>query len=368
MEFSFSREQEDLRSSLRDFLSRRSGSEARNRLLKSGYALDRDLWHAMAQQLGLMGIALPEQVGGSDAGFLETSIVLEELGRDAYAGPYFSTVAASWVLEHAGEKSPSPLERLADGSRIFTLAVVEDGGTWARPGHTTTAFEVADGYRLSGSKVHVTDADTADEFVVVANLPEGPAWFTVAADAPGVSVVMGESLDLTRPIGRLVLQDAPATLMVPPATAGAVLADVNDKAAVALAAEMVGGADAALRQSVAWSLERTQFGRPIGSFQAIKHMSADALVEVETARVLTQYAAWAIDEGTPDRSVVASMAKQAASDAIGLAAGNNIQIHGGIGFTWEHSAHLYFRKAKASSALFGTAPHHRDRIADLLAV
>ncbi|RLV55344.1 acyl-CoA dehydrogenase [Aeromicrobium phragmitis] len=368
MQFSFSREQEDLRSSLRDFLSRRSGSEARNRVLKSGYALDRGLWDSMAQQLGLLGLALPESVGGSEAGFLETSIVLEELGRDAYAGPYFSTVAASWVLQHAGEDGATTLEQLASGSRIFTLAIADEGGTWARPGHRTTAFEVADGHRLAGLKVNVTDADTADEFVVVADLPDGPAWFRVAADAPGVSVVMGESLDLTRPIGQLVLQDAPAILVVGPAAAGEILADVNDKAAVALSAEMVGGADAALRQAVAWSLERTQFGRPIGSFQAIKHMSADALVEVETARVLTQYAAWAIDERTPDRSVVASMAKQAASDAFSLAAGNNIQIHGGIGFTWEHSAHLYFRKAKATSALFGTAPQHRDRIADLLAV
>jgi alkylation response protein AidB-like acyl-CoA dehydrogenase len=179
---------------------------------------------------------------------------------------------------------------------------------------------------------------------------------------------VGESLDITRPIGRISFHDAPATLVVGPASAGRVLAEVNDKAAVILAAEMVGGAAAALDQSVSWSLERTQFGRQIGSFQAIKHMCADALVEIETARVLTNYAAWAIEETAPDRSVVASMAKQAASDAFCLAAGNNIQIHGGIGFTWEHSAHLYFRRAKASSVLFGTPQRHRDRIADLLAI
>ncbi|MFS0883891.1 acyl-CoA dehydrogenase family protein [Aeromicrobium sp. 179-A 4D2 NHS] len=365
MEFSFSREQEDLRRSVRDFLARRSGSQARNRLLTSGYELDRDLWNALAQQLGLQGLAVPDGQGGSGAGFMETAIVLEELGRDGYAGPYLSTVIASWVLEQTGSER---LESLADGSRIFTVAIADEGGTWSAPGHATRAHAVSDGHRVSGHKVNVTDLDTADEFIVLARLPEGPAWFAVERDAPGVTVDVRESLDLTRPVGHLVLHDVPATLVVDPLSAERVLAEVNNRAAVALAAEMVGGAAAALEQSVSWSLERTQFGRPIGSFQAIKHMCADALVEIETARVLTNYAAWAIDEGAPDRSVVASMAKQAASDAFALAAGNNIQIHGGIGFTWEHSAHLYFRRAKASSALFGTPKRHRDRIADLLAV
>lgn len=368
MEFSFSREQEDLRTSVKDFLSRRSGSEARNKILKSGYEFDRELWTTMAQQLGLQGLAVPESADGSGAGFIETSIVLEELGRDSYAGPYFSTIAASWVLAHGGDQASEALRSLADGSRIFTLAIADEGATWSAPGHATKAFEVGDDHRLSGLKVNVTDADTADDFIVIATLPEGPAWFSVAADAEGVTVDLRESLDLTRPIGHLVLHDVKATLLVGPQSAGRVLAEVNDKAAAALAAEMVGGAKAALDQSVSWSLERTQFGRPIGSFQAIKHMCADALVEIETARLLAEYAAWAIEEGAPDASVVASMAKQAASDAFSLAAGNNIQIHGGIGFTWEHSAHLYFRRAKASSALFGTPHRHRARIADLLAV
>lgn len=368
MEFSFSREQEDLRSSVKDFLSRRSGSEARNTILKSGYAFDRELWKTMAQQLGLQGLAVPEAADGSGAGFIETSIVLEELGRDSYAGPYFSTIAASWVLEHGDDAASERLRSLAEGSRIFTLAIADEGGTWSRPGHSTRAFEVGDEHRLTGRKVNVTDADTADEFIVIASLPQGPAWFSVAADAEGVTVDVRESLDITRPIGHLEFHDVKATLVVGPQDAAAVLAEVNDKAAAGLAAEMVGGAQAALDQSVRWSLERTQFGRPIGSFQAIKHVCADALVEVETARLLTEYAAWAIEEKAPDASVAASMAKQAASDAFNLAAGNNIQIHGGIGFTWEHSAHLYFRRAKASSALFGTPQRHRARIADLLAV
>lgn len=369
MEFSFSREQEDLRTSVRDFLARHSGSEARNDLLKNGYRFDRELWTAMAHQLGLQGLALPESVDGSGAGFIETAIVLEELGRDSYAGPYFSTIAASWVLTHGDAAAHELLAGVADGSRVLTLAIPDREGTWSAPGDSTRALEYGDGMRLFGTKVNVTDAGTADTFVVIAQLPEGGrAWFAVDADAEGVTVDVRESLDLTRPIGHLTLHRAPATLLVGPDLADDVLTEVNVKAAAALAAEMVGGAGAALDQSVAWSLERTQFGRPIGSFQAIKHMCADTLVEIETARLLSQYAAWAIDADSSDAEVSASMAKQAASDAFCLAAGNNIQIHGGIGFTWEHSAHLYFRRAKASSALFGTADRHRDRIADLLAI
>lgn len=366
MEFSFTREQDDLRSSVRSFLDRHSGSDARNTIVKSGHEFNRELWTAMAQQLGLQGISVSESAGGSGAGFLETAIVMEELGRDIYAGPYFSSIAASWVLAHAEETTL--LESLADGSRVFTIAVPDEGGTWSNPGTRTKATRSSDGYRLSGLKINVTDPGEADEFIVLADLPEGPAWFIVSATGDGVAVEAQDSLDFTRPIGRLVLHQAPATLVVAPDAAGDVLDEVNVKATVALAAEMVGGAEAALQQSVSWSLERTQFGRPIGSFQSLKHMSADALVDIETARVLTNYAAWAIDANTPDHRVTASMAKQSASDAFTLAAGNNIQIHGGIGFTWEHTAHLYFRRAKASSALFGTPHHHRNRIADLLGV
>lgn len=365
MEFSLSREQDDLRTTLRDFLSRRSGDEARRTLLTSGRECDRDLWRDMAEQLGLQGLSLAEEVGGSGAGFVETSIVFEELGRDLCAVPYFSTVAASWVLAEANDAEDA-LAPLLDGSRIATLAITDTGSRWPTPSVQAKAIATSDSYRIFGSKAWVTDLDTADDFVVYAQLPTGAAWFLVAADSPGVTVETGDSLDLTRPVGQVTFHDAPATLLIDPATAAAVFATVNNKAAVALAAEMVGGASAALEQSVAWSLDRTQFGRPIGSFQAIKHMCADTLMDIEAARVLTTYAAHAIDENRHDTAVVASMAKQAAADAFIQAAGNNIQIHGGIGFTWEHDAHLYFRRARASAALFGTPDQHRDRISELL--
>ncbi|QSR24853.1 acyl-CoA dehydrogenase [Nocardioides aromaticivorans] len=369
MDFSFTQEQDDLRDAVRSFLRKRAGEDARRALLTDGYSFDRELWRCMAQELGLPTLAITEERGGSGAGFLETAILFEELGRDLYAGPFFSTVVATWVVETAtGATADALLAEVADGAVVLTAAITDDAGTWSQPGTATRAVETPDGHRLSGTKTRVTDAAIADALVVWAQLPDGPGWFLVRADARGVSITAEESLDLTRPVGTVHLADVPATLLVAPDRAAAVLATVGTRAGAALAAEMVGGAQAALEQSVAWSKSRQQFGRPIGSFQALKHLCADALVEIEAARVLTHYAAWAVGADRPDAPLLASMAKQAASDAYAQAAGNNIQIHGGIGFTWEHEAHLWFRKAKASGALFGTAREHRSRIADLLAI
>lgn len=369
MDFSFTQEQDDLRHAVRSFLRKRAGEGARRSLLTEGYTFDRALWTSMARELGLPTIAVAEERGGSGAGFLESAIVFEELGRDLYAGPYFSTVVATWVVEAATSQwADDVLAQVADGEMVLTAAIADESGSWSAPGAATRALATPQGHRLSGFKVRVTDAAIATAVVVWAHLPEGPGWFLVRTDDPGTTVTLEESLDLTRPVGTVRLADAEATLLVGPDHAGEVLDLVCTRAAAALAAEMVGGAQAALDQSVAWSKSRHQFGRPIGSFQALKHLCADALIEIEAARVLTHYASWAVDSGQADASLLASMAKQAASDAYAQAAGNNIQIHGGIGFTWEHEAHLWLRKAKASGALFGTAREHRNRIADLLAL
>lgn len=369
MDFSFSQEQDDLRHAVRSFLRKRAGEDARRALLTDGYSFDRDLWRSMSQELGLPTLAVAEERGGSGAGFLESAILFEELGRDLYAGPFFSTVVSTWIVEAAaGATADAVLADVADGELVLTAAIADPDGTWSEPGTATRAVATPDGHRLSGVKARVTDAAIADALVVWAQLPEGPGWFLVRAEASGTTITAEESLDLTRPIGTVQLADTPATLLVGPDQAAAVLDTVGTRAAAALAAEMVGGAEAALEQSVAWSKSRQQFGRPIGTFQALKHLCADALVEVEAAKVLTHYAAWAVGADRPDAPLLVSMAKQAASDAYAQAAGNNIQIHGGIGFTWEHEAHLWFRKAKASGALFGTARQHRSWIADLLAV
>jgi len=369
MDFSFTRDQEDLRDAVQSFLRKRVGDAGRRGLLEQGYDFDRSLWRSMAQDLGLQTLAVPEERGGSGAGFVESSILFEELGRELYAGPFFSTVLATWVLESSSsEAADETLEAVSAGELVLTAAIVGEGGTWEAPGSSVRAVATTAGHRLTGTKTHVTDPSTAEAFVVWAHDTEGPAWFLVGADATGVDALAETSLDLARPVGTLRLADAPATRIIGADRAAAVLATALTRGCVALAAELVGAAQAALDQAVDWSRSRHQFGRPIGSFQALKHLCADALVEVEAARVLVHYAAWAVASEQADAPVIASMAKQAAADAAAQAAGNNVQIHGGIGATWEHEAHLWLRRAKASGALFGTPRHHRGRIADLLAV
>ncbi|WP_116198598.1 acyl-CoA dehydrogenase family protein [Amycolatopsis circi] len=367
MDFTFAQEQEDLRDAVRSFLRKRAGADARRELLHTGYAFDREVWRSMARDLGLQTLTVPEERGGSGAGFLESMIVFEEMGRELFSGPFFSTVLATWVLDaSASDAANTALQQVADGDLVLTAAIADESGTWSAPGTATRAVATPDGHRVTGAKARVTDLPVADAFVVWAQTAEGPSWFLAPAGADGVEAIAEESLDLARPIGTLRLTDTPATLIVGPGQAAAVRESVDTRACVALAAELVGTAQAALDQSVEWSKSRHQFGRPIGSFQALKHLCADALVEVEAARVLTHYAAWAIAAGQAEAPVLASMAKQAAADAAAQAAGNNIQIHGGIGATWEHEAHLWLRRAKASGALFGSPRQHRARISDLL--
>ncbi|WP_375001667.1 acyl-CoA dehydrogenase family protein [Aeromicrobium sp. CTD01-1L150] len=369
MKFSFTREQDDLRRTVREFLAQHAGRDALQAISHEGYAFDTATWSRMARQLGVQGLAVPERFGGSEVGELETSIVLEEMGHVLYAGPFLSTLLATTVLRAADETVQEELlPAVAEGDAIWTVALVDEGHTWSSPGRKTVADAGASGHVLTGRMVYVTDPAAASSFVVHAQTAEGPAWFVVEADAPGLTVTVSEGLDLTREIGHVDLRDVPARLVVPPVCAAAVHADLLDAAAVGLAAEMVGGAASCLEQAVSWSAERHQFGRPIGSFQAIKHRCADVLVEIETARVLTHYAAYALSESTHDASLVASMAKQAAADAFHQAAASNIQIHGGIGFTWEHPAHLYLRRAKASAAFFDDSTHHRERIATLTSI
>jgi alkylation response protein AidB-like acyl-CoA dehydrogenase len=367
MQFSLTQEQEDLRQFVRDFLAQHAGDQQLHRISRDGYSFDRATWSTMAGQLGIQGLVVPEELGGSGATTLEAAIVLEEMGRALYAGPFLSTFLGTQVLRAAApEVRQQVLPGVADGSTILTVAVADAGASWSTPGSATKAVPTADGYVISGEKRYVTDAGTATILLVWAHTPDGPGWFMVEQGTPGLEPLVSEGLDLTREIGHVHLSRTPATLVVPPAAADATLRHLLDTAAVALAAEMVGGAGACLDQAVAWSKDRLQFGRPIGSFQAVKHACANTLVELETARMLAQYAAYANSAGAHDASVVASMAKQAAADAYYQAAGTNIQIHGGIGFTWEHRAHLFLRRAKADAALFDDSIHHRARVADLL--
>jgi alkylation response protein AidB-like acyl-CoA dehydrogenase len=350
-------------------------SEVR-RLMETTEGYDPAVWSQMANELGLQSLHIPEAYGGQGFTFVELGIVLEEQGRALLCAPYFSTVvlAANAILNAGTDDEKSALlPGIASGETIATLAFTEPNGKWDADGITMEAREDGDGYVLSGTKMFVLDGHTADLVVVVARTAgtsgeDGIAFFTVAGDAPGLTRTALATMDQTRKQARLEFADVKAAKLGTPGTGWAALSTTLDQAAVALSNEMVGGAQFVLEESVQYAKDRVQFGRPIGSFQAIKHKCADMLLEVESAKSAAYYAAWAAAEGNDEAPVVASLAKAYCSDAYFHAAAENIQIHGGIGFTWEHNAHLYFKRAKSSEILLGDATYHRELLAQRIGI
>ena len=369
MSMTFSAEQDELRSSVRRFLEQKSPSAEVRRLMETEEGYDPAVWSQMASQLGLQGLALPEEHGGSGYGFIEQIAVLEEMGRALLCAPYFSTVvlAATALLESGDEAAQKDLlPGIADGSTIATLAWVEDPSSWDTSAISATARRNGDGYAIDGTKTLVLDGHIANLLLVVAQTDGGPSLFAVEADASGLSRRSLETLDMTRKLASLELAGTPARLIAEEGAATRILERTLQHAVVALSAEQVGGAQKCLEMSVDYAKLRVQFGRPIGSFQAIKHKCADMLLEVESAKSAAYYAAWAIADGTDEVPVVVPLAKAYCSDAFANAAAENIQIHGGIGFTWEHDAHLFYRRAKSSEQFLGSASEHRDLLAQAL--
>ncbi len=369
MIFAYSDEQRELAATLRRFLQDKSPSSEVRRLMATPEGYDPQTWAQLAGQLGLQGLAVPEKYGGSGAGPVELAIVCEEMGRALLCAPYFSTaVLAAHALLASGDQGAAEefLPALAEGATIATLAVCEDSGTWTTDGVQTTARRSGDGYVLDGSKSFVLDGHTADLLLVVAQADGGPSLFAVAGDAGGLSRRLLETLDMTRKQAALTLEGVPGRLIGAEGSAEDVVRRTLRLAAVALAAEQVGGAQRCLDMSVEYAKIRMQFGRPIGSFQAIKHMCADLLLEVESARSTAYYAAWAAEEGSDELPLASSLAKAFCSEAYFRAAADNIQIHGGIGFTWEHDAHLYYRRAKSAELMLGTPEQHREIAATYL--
>jgi alkylation response protein AidB-like acyl-CoA dehydrogenase len=369
MSMTFSAEQDELRSSVRRFLEQKSPSAEVRRLMETEAGYDPAVWSQMASQLGLQGLALPEEHGGSGYGFIEQIAVLEEMGRALLCAPYFSTVvlAATALLESGDEAAQKDLlPGIADGSTIATLAWVEDPSSWDTSAIATAAKRSGDGYVLDGTKTLVLDGHIANLLLVVAQTDNGPSLFAVEADATGLSRRSLETLDMTRKLAAVELSGTPARLIAEEGAAARILERTLQHAIVALSAEQVGGAQKCLEMSVDYAKLRVQFGRPIGSFQAIKHKCADMLLEVESAKSAAYYAAWAIADDTDEVPVVAALAKAYCSDAFASAATETIQIHGGIGFTWEHDAHLYYRRAKSTEQFLGSPSAHRDVLAGLL--
>jgi alkylation response protein AidB-like acyl-CoA dehydrogenase len=371
VKFAFSEEQEELRKALRRFLEDKSSEAEVRRLMDTAEGYDRDVWRQMAQQLELPGLIIPEEFGGSGYTFVELVVVLEEMGRALLCAPYFSTVALATTLLLACDDEDARkdyLPGIADGSTIATVALTEESGRWDESGVTLSAQESGGGWTLSGEKMYVFDGHTADLVLVAARTDAGVSVFAVRQGADGCTVTPLEVMDQTRKQARLRFDRTPARLIGADGAGWAALSRMLDLAAVALAAEQVGGAQRVLEMAVEYAKVRYQFGRPIGSFQAIKHKCADLLLEVESAKSAAYYAAWAAADGSEELPVVASLAKSYCSEAYFHAAAENIQIHGGIGFTWEHPAHLYYKRAKTSEVLLGDPNYHRELLAQRIGI
>jgi alkylation response protein AidB-like acyl-CoA dehydrogenase len=374
MDFAFSEEQEMLRRSTRDFLAKECSSKVVRKALEQPDAYDPALWKKMAA-LGWTSLGIPEQYGGAGS-FLDLIVVLEECGRALLPGPFFATMGlAVPALVEAGTESQKKeaLGAIAEGKARATLAMTEPSGRWDASGVTLAAKPVAGGWRLDGVKLFVPDAEGADYMVVAARTrgegEEGISLFLVKGQPKGMSVTQLQTLDMTRRWNEVrfdgVQLEANA-LMGAPDKGWPPLKRALEWAIAALCAEMVGGTQKVLEDSTEYAKTRHQFGKPIGIYQAVSHKLADMLVLSESGRSATYYAAWTVEADAPDRSLASSMAKAYVSDAYRKVAGDGIQVHGGIGFTWEHDMHLYFKRAKASEVTLGDATYHRELVAQSL--
>ncbi len=361
MNFAFSEEQDQLREFVRSFLSDKSSEEAVREQMETEAGFDSAVWKQMSEQMGLPALIVPEEFGGQGFTFVELGIVLEEMGRALLCAPFFSTTLATLALLHSGddEAKKTHLPGIASGETIATLAYTEENGKWDASGIEATS----DGKKVSGTKSFVIDGHIADLFIVAAKTSAGISLFAVDGQADGVSVEPLATMDQTRKQAKVNFHSAPATLIGADGKGWETIQQVLDLAAIALAAEQVGGAQFVLEMGTQYAKDRVQFGRPIGSFQAIKHKLADMLVEVESAKSAAYYGLWCASEMNDELPSVASLAKAYCSDAYFHAAAENIQIHGGIGFTWEHPAHLYFKRAKSSELMFGDPAYHREQLA-----
>ena len=370
MNFAFSEEQEQLRQFVRSFLEDKSSEAAVREQMETDKGYDDAVWSQMAQQLGLQSLIIPEEYGGQGYGFVELGVVLEEMGRALLCAPFFSGVMATAALLSSGddEAKKTHLPGIASGETIATVAFTEENGRWDESGITMEAASSGDGHTLSGTKSFVIDGHVANLVLVAARTGSGVSLFAVDGDASGLGRESLATMDQTRKQARLTFDNTPATLIGADGDGWNTLSTMLDLAAVALAAEQVGGAQFVLEMAVQYAKDRVQFGRPIGSFQAIKHKCADMLLEVESAKSAAYYAAWAVAEDNEELAVVAPLAKSYCTENYFSAASENIQIHGGIGFTWEHDAHLYFKRAKSSELLFGDPSYHRAMLADAIGI
>ena len=376
MNFGFNEEQELLRNTARKFFENECGSETVRRLMETPEGISAELWKKLAEQ-GWLGLIYPEQYDGTGLGLVDLVVLMEEMGRAVAPGPYFSTVLLGGLaILEAGDDAQKKewLPRIAAGDKRVALAWMEPSAQLGPAGVTLTAVKRGETFTLSGTKLFVHDAHTADALVVAARTrpgagADGVSLFLLPKGTKGLEVTLLPTMDQTRKLCEVACSDVTvgADALLGAAGAGwAPLSRVLDRATVALCAEMCGGAQKVLDMTVEYAKIRQAFGRPIGSYQGVKHRAADMLVDVENSKSITYYAAWALDENSPEAPLAVSMAKAYVSDAYRRVAAGGIQLHGGIGFTWEHDLHLYFKRAKGSEFTFGDATHHRERVAQLV--
>ncbi len=368
MNFAFSEEQEELRKVVKAFLDAKSPETEVRSQMDTTDGFDPAVWRQMGEEMGLQGLIIPENYGGSGYSYVELGVVLEEMGKALLCAPFFSTVVlAANALLHGGSEAAKNeyLPGIASGSTIATVAFTEENGRWDEAGVTM----VESGGKLTGTKSFVLDGHTANLIVVLARSSSGGlGLYAVQGGAPGLTRTALSTMDQTRKQAKLEFNAVEAKLVSKDGFSWADWSTVLDLAAAALAAEQVGGAQRCLDMAVEYAKVRVQFGRPIGSFQAIKHKCADMLLEVESAKSAAYYAFWCAAELNEELPSVASLAKAYCSEAYFHAAAENIQIHGGIGFTWEHPAHLYFKRAKSSELLFGDPTYHRELLAQRIGI
>jgi alkylation response protein AidB-like acyl-CoA dehydrogenase len=366
VDFTFSPEQEALRQAVRDFLARETPSAWCRAMVDDEGGMTEDVWTKLAD-LGWLGLLVPERLGGTGLGLIDLVVVQEEMGKLPLPGPYFSSaVCATLAARHLGAEEL--LNELATGARTATLALEEagSGDPVARTAVTATPLTPTDpdhgDWSLDGLKPIVLDGHHADVAIVIARTAEGLAAFSV--DAPRATLV--QALDVTRKVTRLALDKRVARRLGPPGDQTPLLARVRDDIAVALCAETVGACDRALEMATEYAKVRVQFDRPIATFQAIRHKIVDMLHQVELCRVGTHYAAWASEVNDPLREEAVAMAKGFVGEAANMITAENIQVHGGVGFTWDVDCHLLFRRVKQNDVLYGSQAWQRRRLADLV--
>jgi alkylation response protein AidB-like acyl-CoA dehydrogenase len=376
MNFGFNEEQELLRSTARKFFENECPSAVVRALMDTPEGMTPELWEKLAEQ-GWLGLVYPEPVDGMGLGLVDLVVLMEEMGRAVLPGPYFSTVLLGGLaVLHAGsaDQKKDWLPSVAAGRKRVTLAWMEPSASVGPEGVTLPVIEKGGAFTLSGTKLFVPDAHTADAIVVAARAGmgrsgDGISLFLIPAGTRGLEVKLLPTMDQTRKLCEVTLADVSVgreALLGALGGGWTPLRRTLDWATVGLCAEMCGGAQKVLDMTVEYAKIRQAFGRPIGSYQGVKHRAADMLVDVENSKSITYYAAWALDESVNEGPLAVSMAKAYVSDAYRRVAAAGIQLHGGIGFTWEHDLHLYFKRAKGSEFTFGDATYHRERVAQLV--